>query len=97
MKKLLGLAAFFSCFVLLVNDVHAIIFLPALILIPIAKIVAVIIGGLSLPVLSVSGFWGKVTKRSAKRGVFLGIAVLVVISLLLFFVLKFLNPQHPLL
>lgn len=88
--------AFLIFFPLTVRDTHAIIFLPALILIPIAKIVTVIIGGLSLPVLGVGGFWGKITKGSAKRGIFTGIGVLVVIAIILLFLLKIVNPEHPL-
>ena len=43
----MGLSAF------LAPQAHAIIFLPAIVLIPIAKIVAVIIGGFSFPALGV--------------------------------------------
>ncbi len=85
-----GISLFFP------SDAHAIIFLPALILIPIAKIVAVIIGGLSLPVLGIGGLLGKITKGSAKRGIFIGIGILVVIAIMLLLLLKLFNPQHPL-
>jgi hypothetical protein len=76
-------------------ETQAIIFLPALILIPIAKVVAVVIAGLSFPVLGVGSLIGML-KGSSKKGVFVSIVFLITLTFLLFLILKVANPEHPL-
>ncbi len=75
---------------------HAIIFLPALILIPIAKLVALIIGGLSIPALSLGALWSRLTQKSLKRTSIVIVGALVVLAILVAIVLKIENPDRPL-
>lgn len=75
---------------------HAIIFLPALILIPIAKIVALIIGGFSVPALGIGTIWGKMAGKPVLRIVIAIVVVLVLVGIVLAIALKIHNPDRPL-
>lgn len=97
MRKVVFTSAFVCTFFLVfVEKVDAIIFIPAIILIPIAKIIAVLIGGFSLPILGASAFVNKITGKSAAKGVLYGIIILVVIGVVAAVVLKLVNPGRPL-
>jgi|GEM_PF-5905660 len=87
---LLGLSAF------LAPQAHAIIFLPAIVLIPIAKIVAVIIGGFSFPALGVGALWSKLFGKSLKRTIGVIVVILLIIAVVLVIFFKFHNPDRPL-
>ncbi len=95
-NKLLLSIAILSIFFLFPRPVHAIIFLPALILIPIAKIVAVLIGGLSIPVVSIGALWSRLTKKSLKRTITVIVGILLIIAALVAVILKIENPARPL-
>ena len=75
---------------------HAIIFLPAIVLIPIAKIVALIIGGFSFPALGVGALWSKLFGKSLGRTILVIIAILVVLAIILAIFFKLHNPDRPL-
>lgn len=75
---------------------HAIIFLPALVLIPIVKIVAVIIAGFSLPAFGVGALLGKQSGRSVKKIIPKVVLCLVVLAVILAVLLKLSNPERPL-
>ncbi len=97
MKKLLSLAVLFITAAFIIPQrAHAIIFLPALLLIPIAKIVAIIIGGLSLPALGVGALWSNLFKKSLKRTIWTIAIILLITALLLIVMLKLHNPDRPL-
>lgn len=97
MRKVICVFVFLSMFFMVfVDRVDAIIFLPAIILIPIAKIIAVLIGGFSLPVLGASAFVNKITGKSAAKGVLYGIIILLVLGVVAAVVLKLINPNRPL-
>ncbi len=92
----MSLAVVFILFYFSATPAHAIIFLPALILIPIAKIIAVLIGGFSLPALGTGLITGKLFKKSVKKTLGIVAISLVLFGAFLFFLLRFLNPDRPL-
>lgn len=81
---------------LFVPQAHAIIFFPAIVLIPIAKIVALIIGGFAFPALGAGSIWSKLFGTSFKRTLLVVIAVLVVLTIILVLFFKLHNPDRPL-
>lgn len=76
--------------------VHAVIFLPAIVLIPIVKIIALIIGGFSLPALGVGAIWSKFFGKSLRRTITIIVVILVAIAIILAVFLKLHNPDRPL-
>ena len=74
---------------------HAIIFLPAVVLIPIAKIVAFIIGGFSFPALSVGALWSKLFHKSLKRTLIVITCLLILLTIILVVIFKLHNPDRP--
>jgi hypothetical protein len=74
---------------------QAIVFLPAVILIPITKIVAVIMGGASLPSLLASLIWGKRQQRSWLLILGLTLLLVLIIGLVAAVVIWLLNPERP--
>lgn len=75
---------------------HAIIFIPAVILIPIAHIIAVILGGLSIPVVGFGVLWNKLFHTPPKRIVAVLVPTIIIGILLIAVVLKVLTPERPL-
>lgn len=75
--------------------VHAIVLLPAVVLIPIIKIVAMVIGGLSLPAVGMSALWSRVFGKPLTQTIAWMLVVLLVLGVLLFFWLRFYLPTHP--
>lgn len=75
---------------------HAIIFLPAIALIPIAKIVALIIASFSFPALAIGALWSKLFGKSLGRTISVIIAILVVLAIILAIFFKLHNPDRPL-
>lgn len=75
---------------------HAIIFLPALILIPIAKIVAIIIGGLALPALGIGTIWSKLFGKSLTQTLLICCLLLALLAVIISIFLKLHTPQRPL-
>lgn len=80
---------------LFLRSAHAIIFLPAVILIPIAKLIAIIAGGFSIPSLGLGVLWHKLFKASWKQSIAIVILALlfVVVAAAIFFHLE--NPNRP--
>ncbi len=75
---------------------HAVIFLPAIILLPIIKIIALIIGGFSIPTLGIGALSGKLFHTSPKKSIPIIIGVLLVLAGILAVILKLENPDRPL-
>ena len=75
---------------------HAIIFLPAIILLPIIKIIALIIGGFSIPALGIGALSGKLFHTSPKKSIPIVIGVLIILAVILAIFLKLENPERPL-
>jgi hypothetical protein len=74
---------------------EAIVILPAVVLIPIAKLVAVVIGGLSLPAVGIGAVWQRMS-GAPKWKVTLVVAVsLLVLAVLLAVGLQVMNPERP--
>ena len=74
---------------------HAIIFLPALILIPIAKIIALIVGGLALPTLGIGTVGGKLYNKPVVKIIFALTIIILLFALALAVFLKIQNPDRP--
>lgn len=77
------------------SSVHAIIFLPALILIPIAKIIAVVIGGMAIPAFGLGAVYHYLFGKSLKRTIGVTLVILFVLAVLIFIILKLQNPLRP--
>jgi hypothetical protein len=75
--------------------VHAILFFTPAILLPVAKIIALVWGAFSLPALSVGVIWRKLFRKHKKRVYFVIFAVMIGIGVLLAVVLKIANPSRP--
>lgn len=88
---------FFAFLILLVypKSSHAIIFLPALILIPIAKIIGIILAGFALPVTGIGILWGKLSQKSLIKTVGTTVVLLLLLSLALGLLLKLHDPNRP--
>lgn len=74
---------------------HAIVILPAVVLIPIIKIVALVIGGLSLPAVGMSALWSRVFGKPLTQTMAWMLVVLLVLGVLLFLWLRVYLPNHP--
>jgi len=78
------------------RNAHAIVVIPALILIPIAKIIAVFIAGLSFPAAFMGAISAKLSGKPWLKGVVIAIVVLLVVALIVGVTLKIVNPSRPL-
>lgn len=74
---------------------YALVFVPPLLLIPIAKLIAVILGGLALPTLGISTIVSKGKKNAILRTLLFFICVLIVVGILTTLFLKIQNPSRP--
>ena len=96
MTKYLAIYLCLSIFFLLSShEAHAIIFLPALLLIPIAKIVAIFIAGFSLPALGVSTIVSRLKGKPFLKTFIFTFSILLAIALVGGIVLKLINPLRP--
>lgn len=95
MKFILSLVVVVLVFGYFAVPAYAIIFLPAVIIIPIAKIVAIIIGGFSVPALGIGALWSKLFRKSLRRTILSTIVLLLVIGLIIGFILIIENPNRP--
>lgn len=95
MKWIIGFVGGFLFFIAIKTPVHAIVFLPAIILIPIAKIVAVIITGFSVPVVGGATVWSKLFNKSLKRTLIILLIIFLLLGICLAFFLKLHNPDRP--
>lgn len=79
----------------IVPNVHAIVLLPSVVLIPIIKIVAMVIGGLSLPAVGMSALWSRVFGKPLTQTIAWMLLVLLILGVLLTLWLRFYLPDHP--
>jgi hypothetical protein len=77
-----------------VQPAYAIVILPALILIPIAKMVAVVVATFALPAASVGVYLSKVTKNH-KLGIILPVVIILVIALISLLGFMYFHPNNP--
>jgi hypothetical protein len=80
---------------MLAPDAHAFVFLPALILIPIAKVVGIVIAGASIPAVSIGALYSFLFKKSFSRAIISSICIVIVIALVAAVILRFSNPDRP--
>jgi hypothetical protein len=73
----------------------AVVFLPPLLLIPIAKLVAIVLGGLALPTLGISTIFSKGNNKAIFKTVLSVLVILAIAGLLVALVLKIQNPLRP--
>ena len=78
------------------KSAHAIIFLPALVLIPVAKIVAILIVGFSLPATGLGILWSKLSKKPILKTTIIALSMLLYLALFIGLLLKLINPDRPL-
>ena len=78
-------------------NANAIIFIPAVILIPIAKILAVLAAGFSAPTILTGAIVGKAAKRPVMQTVLIAVGLLILILILVGLFLKLSNPERPIL
>ena len=96
MRRLLVLTTVFLYTLIFPHEAKAIIILPAVILIPIAKIVALIMGGFSIPAITAGTLWSKLFKKSLKRTLLVILLILLTLAGVLVIILKIQNPDRPL-
>ena len=86
---------FLIFFFVSVTDAKAIIVITPVVLIPIVKIVALVIGTLATPVISLSTFYLKLKKKSVLLGFAVGILILIILGVMITLGFKLINPQRP--
>lgn len=91
-----GIALTVALFFLSAKPAHAIIFLPAIILIPIAHIIGVIIAGLAVPALAIGTLISALWKKPLVRTLLIVVSVVVLGALAFGIGLKMMNPDRPL-
>jgi hypothetical protein len=74
---------------------EAIVILPAIILIPIAKLVASLIGALSLPTLTAGVLGQKLFGIPVKKVIFISVSILLIIGCVAAVLLKMENANRP--
>ena len=82
-------------FLSLPSHAHAIIFLPAFILIPIAHFVGMIIAGFTVPALGLGALWSRMTKTPMRKSITIVVGILILLAIILTLILKFHNPERP--
>ena len=85
----------FFLLILSPTPAKAIIVVIPTILIPVVKIVALIIGAISIPVTSIFGLYFKVKNKPAKNGILLGVFALIILAIVIAFILRIENPARP--
>lgn len=78
------------------SEPKAIIVIVPVILIPIVKIVALIIGAFAIPVVSLSTWYLKLKKKPIYFGILIGLIILIILGITITFGFKLVNPQRPL-
>jgi hypothetical protein len=96
MKYLFFIVAGFFIFFILPSQSYAIVFLPAIILIPIAKLVAIVIGSFSLPALGLGVVYTKLFGTPMRKVITIIILLLLVSAVGYGIYLKMENPIRPL-
>jgi len=76
------------------QPVHAIIILPALILIPLAKLVAIVVAAFGIPATSLGVLISKIT-RNKKLAIIVTLVFILLIALSTAIVFKIANPNRP--
>lgn len=77
-------------------NVDAIVFLPALLLIPIAQILGILLVGLSFPLYAIGYVWHLFFKMSLRKVFAIVSSILAIIILIVLIVIKILFPELPL-
>lgn len=95
MKKLAYTWALLISMLVYSQKTYALVFVPPLLLIPIAKLIAVILGGLALPTLGISTIVSKGKKNAILRTLLFFICVLLIVGILTTLFLKIQNPSRP--
>jgi hypothetical protein len=96
MRLVLSVLTILVTFLFITPKAHAIIFLPAIVLIPIAQIIAFIFGGFAIPTLGIGALWGKLAGKSMKKTILLSVLILILLTIAIALFLKFENPERPL-
>lgn len=77
------------------NYAHAIIVIIPTILIPIVSIIVWVITAITAPVIGLSALYFKLRKKSVIRGMLFGIFLVLLTAVILFIVLKLIDPNRP--
>jgi hypothetical protein len=77
------------------RSAEAIIFLPAIVLIPIANILVVLIGGLTAPFAAIAAIFSKIFHIPLKKALAITLIVLFLVALSVVIFLKLQNPDRP--
>lgn len=96
MGKLLTMSAVLLLgFFVYPKPAHAIIFLPAVLLIPVAKIIALVIGGFFFPALGIAAIIHQFFNKPLGKIIFLIILLLIILAVSVAIYLKIQNPNRP--
>lgn len=88
---------FFFCVLLAITPTHshALIVLAPIVLIPIIKLIALIIAGLTLPATTAGIIYSKLTKHNTTKVVVIVVGFLALTAIILGVILKIINPERP--
>lgn len=96
MKFLKSIFLLLLLLLIFTNDANAIIVIVPVILIPIVKIAALIVGALATPVISLSVWYLKMKNKPIYFGIIVGISILAILGILISLGIKITNPSRPL-
>lgn len=96
MKVIASVLLFLIIFALSTKEAKAIIVIIPVILIPIVKMVVLIIGALTAPVVGLSVFYSKLKKKPVVFGILVGVFILLFLGLVITIGFKLINPARPL-
>lgn len=74
---------------------NAFVYVPPIVLIPIAQFIALLIGGFSVSAIGIGALWSKLFGKSFKKSLIVVIFILLLICLALVVFLKIQNPDRP--
>lgn len=95
MKLLLFTLTIFSLNFIFTNNIHAIVVIVPAILIPIVNLIVWIISVISVPIAGLLFAYSRVKKVSYKKILLILFAILFLVSLVAFVILRMANPDRP--
>ncbi len=95
MGKIVFILVFLLIIVVFPSSAHALVMLPPLLLIPIVKLVAIFMGGISIPAMGLGTLWSKLTGASKSKVYGVILCLLILMAIILIICLKLFNPYRP--
>lgn len=96
MRLLIFVVTILIMFVLKTGKVEAIVVIVPTVLIPIVQILAWVIAAITTPVLTLSSLYAKNKNKSFLFGLFIGLVVILIITIIVVVSFKLIDPYRPL-